>query len=158
MHAILRFALDKRKCRKIAFAEYVDGSNFRTHSYLLHLCRYFSAATSLSLSSWTDTGSTFVDRCGHCDNCTRPTSSFTNQNVTLEAWKLCQILEEVHQSQGRLTIAALAALARGNGGGTFDVLEGGRGKRKRGKAEASLDLHTLCGGKITSLGREVSLS
>lgn len=136
LHAILRFALDKVKCRKIAFAE------------------YFSAATSLSLSSWNDNGSTFVDRCGHCDNCTRPPDSLVQKDVTLEAWKLCQILDEVHRSQGRLTIATLAALARGNGSGTFDTHEGGKGKRRKSKAEATIDLHTLCDGKITTLSRD----
>ncbi|KAG9048491.1 hypothetical protein FS837_012747 [Tulasnella sp. UAMH 9824] len=136
LHAILRFALDKVKCRKIAFAE------------------YFSAATSLSLSSWNDNGSTFVDRCGHCDNCTRPPQSNVQQDVTLEAWKLCKILDEVHQSQGRLTIASLAALARGNGSGTFDTHEGGKGKRRKSKGEATIDLQTLCGGKITTLSRD----
>ncbi|KAG8954861.1 hypothetical protein FRC04_010344 [Tulasnella sp. 424] len=136
LHAILRFALDKVKCRKIAFAE------------------YFSAATSLSLSSWNGNGSTFVDRCGHCDNCTRPPESNVQQDVTLEAWKLCKVLDEVDGSRGRLTITTLAALARGNGGGTFDVQEGGKGKRRKSKAEATIDLHALCGGKITTLSRD----
>ncbi|KAG8983933.1 hypothetical protein FRB90_005641 [Tulasnella sp. 427] len=136
LHSILRFALDKVKCRKIAFAE------------------YFSAATSLSLSSWNDNGSTFVDRCGHCDNCTRPPESNVPQDVTFEAWKLCRIIDEVHRSRGRLTIASLAALARGNGGGNFDVHEGGKGKRRKSKAEATIDLHALCDGKITTLNRD----
>lgn len=57
-----------------------------------------------------------------------------------------------------MTITTLAALARGNGGGTFDVHEGGKGKRRKSKAEATIDLHALCGGKITTLSRDVSTS
>ncbi|KAG9032506.1 hypothetical protein FRB95_001413 [Tulasnella sp. JGI-2019a] len=133
LHDMLRFALDKKECRKIAFAN------------------YFSSSSSLSLSSWSDTGSSTLTRCGHCDNCTRPPESVAEQDVTVNAWRLCKVAEQVSREGGRLTVAALGDLARGNGGASFGIVAGGKGRRSRGKTDekASLDLDAVCGGKVT---------
>ncbi|KAG8886455.1 hypothetical protein FRB98_001274 [Tulasnella sp. 332] len=132
LHDMLRFALDKKECRKIAFAN------------------YFSSSSSLSLASWSDTGSSTLTRCGHCDNCSRPPESMLEQDVTLEAWRLCKVAEQVAREGGRLTVAALGDLARGNGGASFGLVSTGKGRRSKGKADekVSLDLDALCGGKV----------
>jgi hypothetical protein len=57
-------------------------------------------------------------------------------------WQILKITHEVKQKKGKLTLAMLATLARGNGGTSFDV---GTGKHK---FAVKLDLDTLCGGKV----------
>lgn len=80
------------------------------------------------------------------------------QDVTLEAWRLCKVAEQVAQEGGRLTVAALGDLARGNGRASFGLVSGGKGRRgkvKKTDEKVSLDLDALCGGKVT-LSKDVS--
>ncbi|KAF8316779.1 ATP-dependent DNA helicase [Clavulina sp. PMI_390] len=134
LHEMLRFAQDLTECRKIQFAQ------------------YFSTSSSLSLSAWTDasaSGSTAsLNRCGHCDNCSRPPTSITTRDVTLESWQILRVLEQVaSRDGGRVTIGMLADLVRGVGGGSYSA--GGGGKKGKGKGDKmSLDLDELCGGKV----------
>ncbi|KAJ7630796.1 P-loop containing nucleoside triphosphate hydrolase protein [Roridomyces roridus] len=131
LHGMLRFAQDLVECRKIGFA------------------KYFSHSSQLSMSSWTTEDSNALTPCGHCDNCTRPVDGFTRRDVTLEAWKVLKVAEAVQADRGQLTLAMLADLARGNGGGTYSA-GGGGGRKGRGKnrEKVELDLERICGGKV----------
>jgi hypothetical protein len=55
------------------------------------------------------------------------------------------------------TLAGIAKLARGLGGGKVEVKKGGGGRgRSRGKEEATVDLERVCGGPLKDLSNEVS--
>jgi ATP-dependent DNA helicase Q1 len=80
--------------------------------------------------------------------------------VTIESWRILKILEMVQSAGGRVTLANLADLVRGLGGGTFGVVDEGHGQGKKRKAKlgaekGSLDVQGLTGGKV-ELNKEVS--
>ncbi|KAI5121119.1 hypothetical protein M0805_002791 [Coniferiporia weirii] len=133
---MVRFAQDVEECRKLQFS------------------RYFSAASSLSMSAWGTAESDAHARCGHCDNCTRPPETVERRDVTLAAWQVLQIAEAIERDRGRVTLGMLADLVRGAGGGAFGV-SGGGGKRGKGKAKekVGLDLDEIAGGKV-ALGKD----
>lgn len=110
--------------------------------------RHFSSSTNLSLSSWSTEDSNVLDNCGHCDNCSRSTDTFVTKDMTLEAWRILKVAEEIHRNRARATLASLASLVKGSG--SVDV---GRGKNKE---KMHLDLDEICGGK-TELSKEVAL-
>lgn len=110
--------------------------------------RYFSTSSSLSLSAWSDSDGQSLTRCGHCDNCTRPSESLSRKDVTLESWKILQVVDRVGSDGGRVTVGMLADLVRGAGGGGYIVGGGGKGARGA-KEKVALDLDGVCGGKIT---------
>ncbi|KIJ15140.1 hypothetical protein PAXINDRAFT_180755 [Paxillus involutus ATCC 200175] len=126
LHDMLRFAQDMQECRKILFA------------------KYFSASSDLSMTSWTTEESSAMDKCGHCDNCTRAPETIEHKDVTIEAWQILKILEAVDAQGGRQTIAGLSDLARGLGGGSFEA----SGKRKKSKEKVQLDYDAVAGGKV----------
>jgi ATP-dependent DNA helicase Q1 len=102
------------------------------------------------MSSWTTGDSDALTRCGHCDNCTRPPEDIDRRNVTLEAWQLLKIVTVVEKDKGNLTLNMIATLARGNGGGVYEVTHGGRGRKGKGKTKEKLglDLDDIAGGKV----------
>ncbi|KAF5390798.1 hypothetical protein D9757_004557 [Collybiopsis confluens] len=104
LHAMLSFVQNIQECRKIQFAN------------------YFSHSSNLSITSWSTSGVSATQRCGHCDNCTRPADSFERKDVTVEAWQLLKIMQSVHQN---VTLAKVADLARSTGKGTFLVAGSG---------------------------------
>nr|GAT44070.1 ATP-dependent DNA helicase [Mycena chlorophos] len=132
LHAMLDFAQDLRECRKIAFA------------------KYFSHSSQLSMSSWTTAEKNALAPCNHCDNCTRLPDSFTQRDVTLEAWQILRVVDAVKATGGQLTLAMLADLARGAGGGNYEV-----GGGRRGKEKMDLNLQAVCGGKVALKKEEV---
>lgn len=121
------------------------------------LIRYFSHSSNLSISSWTTKDQDALERCGHCDNCTRPPESIERKDVSLYTWQLLKIAHYVHSIGGNATVNMLAGLARNAGGGAFDVLaDGGKGKRRE-KEKVSLDLDAVAGG-VVDLPKDVSCS
>ncbi|CAE6431582.1 unnamed protein product [Rhizoctonia solani] len=138
LHDMLRFAQNLTECRKLLFAN------------------YFSASSSLSLSSWTTEAGGKLTRCGHCDNCTRPPESVANKDVTLDAWIILRVAQTIDSEGGRVTVGMLADLVRGVGGKTFQVPAGGgrKGRRRKSQGEkVGLDLEGVAGGK-TSLSKD----
>ncbi|KXN84458.1 Mediator of RNA polymerase II transcription subunit 34 [Leucoagaricus sp. SymC.cos] len=135
LHAVLEFAEDLEQCRKIQFA------------------KYFSHSSNLSISSWTTEDQDALERCGHCDNCTRTPESIERKNVTLHTWQLLKIAHHVHRTGGKVTVNILAGLARNAGGGAFDVPSGGGRGRRKEKEKVNLDLEEICGG-IVDLPRD----
>ncbi|CEL62698.1 hypothetical protein RSOLAG1IB_05054 [Rhizoctonia solani AG-1 IB] len=134
LHDMLRFAQNLTDCRKLLFAN------------------YFSASSSLSLSSWTTEAGGKLTPCGHCDNCTRPPESVVNKDVTLDAWIILRVAQTIDNEGGRVTIGMLADLVRGVGGKAFQVPAGGSGKGRRRKSQGEkvgLDLDDITGGKIS---------
>ena len=109
------------------------------------------------MSSWTTGDSDALTPCGHCDNCTRPARDVDRKDVTLEAWQLLKILTAVEQDGGNLTLNMLAGLARGAGGGMYDVSHGGGKKNGKGKTKekVALDLDDVAGG-VVELTKDVS--
>lgn len=105
--------------------------------------RYFSASANLDVSAWSADGTAALERCGHCDNCLRDSTSYKCGDKTLEAWQILKIAEEVYNLKGNVTIAALAALAGGNRQAKVRV------KQRRGAAiEMPVDVSGIAGGKV----------
>ncbi|THU95817.1 ATP-dependent DNA helicase [Dendrothele bispora CBS 962.96] len=131
LHAMLAFAQDLEECRKLQFA------------------KYFSHSTSLSLSSWSTSDSSALDKCGHCDNCTRPASAIVKRDVTFETWQILKCLEEVTRNRGEVTLKQLAEMVRGVGANAATDGGGKKGKGKgKGKEKSNVDLERVCGGKV----------
>ncbi|ELU38197.1 ATP-dependent DNA helicase [Rhizoctonia solani AG-1 IA] len=120
---------------------------------------YFSASSSLSLSSWTTEAGGKLTPCGHCDNCTRPPESVASKDVTLDAWIILRVAQTIDGEGGRVTIGMLADLVRGVGGKSFQVpAGGGKGRKRKSQGEkVGLDLDGIAGGKI-SLSKDVCIS
>lgn len=85
-----------------------------------------------------------MDRCGHCDNCSRDEDSIERRDVTLPAWQLLKILQAVRQQGGRLTLSKLATLARGGAKGMYETFKG----KKRETENLKIDLDTVSGGPV----------
>ncbi|KAI9567984.1 P-loop containing nucleoside triphosphate hydrolase protein [Boletus coccyginus] len=126
LYEMLRFAQDLQECRKILFA------------------KYFSASSDLSMTSWTTEESSAMDKCGHCDNCTRPARMVFYKDVTLEAWQILKIVKAVDTEGGRQTVAGFGELARGAAGGSFET----GGKRRKVKEKVHLDYNAVAGGEV----------
>lgn len=108
--------------------------------------RYFSHSSDLSVASWSTAETGALDRCGHCDNCKRDEGAVEHRDVTLAAWQLLKILQAVRQQGGKLTLGKLAALARGNAKGAYEVttMKG----RKRETETLTIDLNSVAGGAV----------
>lgn len=65
------------------------------------------------------------------------------------------MLEMVQREGGRVTLATLADLVRGLGGGSFAVAEGKGRKRKATGEKGSLNVEEVAGGKV-ALSKDVS--
>jgi len=164
---MLDYAEDLEECRKIQFAKFVLLFSFsfsvdvfdETDACVFVLFffsffkRYFSHSSNLSISSWSTEDQDVLERCGHCDNCTRPPETIECRDVSLYSWQLLQIVHHIHKNRGKATVNMLAGLAR-NAGGAFDVSSG----RKRGRKEkekVTLALDDVAGGTV-DLSRNVS--
>ena len=86
--------------------------------------------------------------CGRCDNCLRPPSEKQLHDVSFMAWQAVRVAEEVRRAGGRITMPALADLARGLNGGQFKTAN------DKGQTMGTVDLGALIGGKV-ALTREV---
>ncbi|EPQ53743.1 ATP-dependent DNA helicase [Gloeophyllum trabeum ATCC 11539] len=129
---MLRFVHDLKQCRKIQFAN------------------YFSMSSHVSLSSWATEGEDALKRCGHCDNCLRDPQNVESKDVTLEAWQILRVAEEIKKGRGLETLAKLSDFVRGAGGGGFQVKGAGSKRKGKGKAteKTGLDIEDIAGGKV----------
>lgn len=116
---------------------------------------YFSASSSLSLSSWTSSTAGALTPCGHCDNCTRPPETVDRRDVTLETWQILQVVYEVERQGGRVTLGMMSDLIRGAGGGAFGVVDGDKKGTGNARKKVGLDLDEIAGGKV-ALSKDVS--
>lgn len=107
------------------------------------------------MSAWATSEIGAHDRCGHCDNCTRPPETIERQDVTLAAWRILKVSDWIEHEGGRVTLGMLADLVRGAGGGSFGIASGGGKGKSRAKEKIGLDLEDISGGKVT-LGKDVS--
>ena len=108
------------------------------------------------MSSWSTDGADALTPCGHCDNCTRPPEEVQKKDVTVEAWQLLKITDYATQDGANLTLKMLASLARGSGGGGYEVSRGGNGRGGKGKEKekVNIDLNAIAGGPV-NLTQEV---
>src|ERR1700722_4638909 len=113
--------------------------------------RYFSASSHLSLNVWTTDDSTALETCGHCDNCTRLPGHVDHQDVTLEAWQILKVSDQIRRSCCRATVNMLADLVRGLGHWSIAVSGGKTGE----KDKFHVDIDDIAGGKI-GLNKDVS--
>ncbi|KAH8089929.1 ATP-dependent DNA helicase [Cristinia sonorae] len=128
VYSMLRFAQDVKECRKILFA------------------KYFSMSSNISIASWTTNDEEALTPCGHCDNCKRSPDTMAEMDVTLFAWRILKIAQAVQTLNGKVTLAKLATLVRGKGGGKFDAALG-KGKRKA-RTEEVVDPEGVAGGVV----------
>ncbi|KAL1674623.1 P-loop containing nucleoside triphosphate hydrolase protein [Schizophyllum commune] len=129
LRAMLSFVQDLTTCRKVQFA------------------RYFSHSAQLSESAWSTDTTSVHDPCTTCDNCTRDPATYAEHDVTLPAWQILRVAEEIKDRGVSITIKKLAEIARGLGGGT--VSSGT--KRKKGKGASgpeTIDIEDVAGGKV----------
>lgn len=96
------------------------------------------------MASWTTEESSAMDKCGHCDNCTRPVGTVFHKDVTLEAWQTLKIVQAVDTEGGRQTINGFSDLVRGAAGGSFEA----GGKRKKRNEKVRLDYDAIAGGAV----------
>ncbi|GAA5826159.1 hypothetical protein JCM11251_007187 [Rhodosporidiobolus azoricus] len=126
LYAVVRFAEDKKTCRKILFS------------------RYFTTAYDSGKAFDAENGEA---PCGHCDNCLRDPSSVSSLDISLPAYRALRVIEAATSSRGTLTLPQAADLVRGNGGGSFSTQE------QKGKGKGKIDVLEVAGGKVT-LNRE----
>ncbi|KAJ9475022.1 putative ATP-dependent helicase SGS1 (putative) [Pseudozyma hubeiensis] len=99
--------------------------------------------------------------CGICDNCTGERSKLLI-DARNEMWKLLAVLAEMCRQGGRITLTSLSDVARGLGGGKFNLdpnlTDSGKAKAKSSSSNATkagvVDVQAVAGGKIT-LHRDV---
>ncbi|KAH6906055.1 ATP-dependent DNA helicase [Coprinopsis sp. MPI-PUGE-AT-0042] len=136
LHDVLKFVEDVEECRKIQFA------------------KYFSHSANMSVAAWSTSEQDALQRCGHCDNCTRSPASLHSVDVTLQSWQIIKILQMTESMGSKVTLQMLAGLARGKNGGKIDVKvkTGGKGRGRTTKQTQELDLDTICGGAVDLSG------
>ncbi|KAL4258185.1 ATP-dependent DNA helicase [Pleurotus pulmonarius] len=133
LYNILQFAQSITECRKVIFA------------------KCFSHTSQLSMSSWATEDKDALTPCGHCDNCARAEreDSFERKDVTVQAWQLLKVVDEVRRNGGRVTMSNLVDLARGTGKATYDIQGGGRRRGKgKGKEQGDIDVDAVADGKV----------
>lgn len=145
VYEVIRFAEDKKTCRKVLFARYFEST--------------YDAGTTFDASD--EDGDA---PCGHCDNvrcsclplprlelkktrsfraqCLRDPSTVSTRNVSLAAYRALRIIVAATAQRGTLTLPQAADLVRGNGGGTFSTQE------TKGKGKGRVDVKKEGGAKV----------
>lgn len=94
--------------------------------------------------------------CGICDNCTGNRSALL-MDARKEMYQLLAILAEMCRQGGRITLTSLSDVARGLGGGKFNLdpnltnLKKGKGKSSSSNTDKAgmVDIQAVAGGKVT---------
>ncbi|KAL7344284.1 P-loop containing nucleoside triphosphate hydrolase protein [Rhodotorula toruloides] len=121
LYEVVRFAEDKKTCRKILFGRY-----FRN-----------------SYDSSVNTGEDSDKPCGHCDNCLRDPATVSSIDISLQAYRALRIISSATSQRGTLTLPQAADLVRGLGGGSFSTQE------VKGKGKGKVDVQAVAGEKVT---------
>ena len=108
-------------------------------------------SSQLSVEEWTTTETAALDRCGHCDNCTRAPGSVSRIDLRLPAWQTLKAAEAVEGHGSRLTLRQLGGIVRGLGHGKVTV---SKTRRRRAEQSATIDMEEIAGGKVL-LAKEV---
>ncbi|KIY50338.1 ATP-dependent DNA helicase [Fistulina hepatica ATCC 64428] len=132
LYAMVNFAQDMEGCRKVQFA------------------RYFSHSANLDMSVWSTDDTNANERCGHCDNCQRPSGSLEKHDVTAGAWQILKVVDFMERANVDVTVKQLTDILRGNGGG---VIGSNQARKRRRSGPQIIDLEAVAGGKI-SLGKD----
>lgn len=105
------------------------------------------------MDEWTTEETAALDRCGHCDNCTREPGSVKRIDLRLPAWQTLKAAEAVKKCGARLTLRQLGEIVRGLNHGKVNIPRG----RRRTQGTATIDMEEIAGGKV-KLSREVHIS
>lgn len=117
----------------------------RKSSLTVHMARYFSVSSQLAVEEWTTEETAALDRCGHCDNCTRAPGSVKRIDARLPAWQILKAAEAIQQCGSRRTLRQLVETVRGLGHGKVTV---SRTRGRRMKESATIDMEQIAGGKV----------
>ncbi|GAA6054988.1 hypothetical protein JCM3770_000480 [Rhodotorula araucariae] len=123
LYEVIRFAEDKKTCRKILFARYFQST--------------YDTGTAFDAAD--DDGD---DPCGQCDNCLRDPATVSSLAVSLAAYRALRVISAAAAQRGTLTLPQAADLVRGNGGGQFATQE------TKGKGKGRIDVNEVAGGKV----------
>ncbi|EFP89198.2 uncharacterized protein PGTG_15039 [Puccinia graminis f. sp. tritici CRL 75-36-700-3] len=93
LYSMTKYATELERCRSLLFAEYFNTS----HS---------GADSVLPFSQ---------EACGNCDNCKRDPSEIKQEDLSVEALKICDVVGYVNKMGGRVTLVQLGDLVRGIG-------------------------------------------
>ena len=107
--------------------------------------RYFSVSSELSVEEWTTEEKAALDRCGHCDNCTRAPESVRRVDLRLPAWQILKAAEAVEHCGSHLTMRQLVDIVRGLGHGKISAR---RIRYKRAQESMTIDMTEIAGGKV----------
>jgi len=94
LYSMTKYATELERCRSLLFAEYFNTSHSGSDSRHLPFSQ---------------------EACGECDNCKRDVSSIKQEDLTVQALKICDVVEYVTKMGGRLTLIQLGDLVRGIG-------------------------------------------
>ncbi|THH20313.1 hypothetical protein EW146_g1014 [Bondarzewia mesenterica] len=111
------------------------------HAKIFGMLRHFSDSSHLALSSWTTDGTDLLKPCGHCDNCTRLPDTFDEKDVTLDAWRILKVMQQLEHKGDKATMLQLSQLVRGN----------------RGKGNNGADITAVPGGKVLLSNEETEI-
>ncbi|GAA5873316.1 hypothetical protein JCM3774_005939 [Rhodotorula dairenensis] len=122
LYEVVRFAEDKRTCRKVLFARYFANAYDSSQAY---------DANDADMP------------CGTCDNCVRDPATVSVLDVTEQAYRALRVIEAATAQRGTLTLPQAADLVRGNGGGNFST------QQAKGKGKGKIDVKAVAGNKVT---------
>lgn len=178
---MLKYALDLKSCRKLLFDSYFGNpanvvAPFAESDRSLcgHCDNCIRNQNSNEASSSTMGGATTKN--GSEDNnkqqpqISSATLDYTRKqqiltrDVTLEAWKICKIIQAADSLHSRITLPGAGDLCRGLNKCTFPIVKSAHNKRGFGgggnggpdapPSKASLDLDKVCNGKVTTLNKD----
>lgn len=99
---MLKYAQDISTCRKILFERYFSKEG---------VSEYTASQSTVNSVSLTQT-------CGRCDNCTRHTDTkgiVVAEDITIQAFTLCKLLEALREAEEKVTMLKLIQVWKGLG-------------------------------------------
>lgn len=180
VHNMLKYALDLKSCRKLLFDSYFGNpanvvAPFAESDRSLcgHCDNCVRKQNSREASSSTMGGATTngsEDNNKQQPQVSSATLDYTRKQqvitreVTLEAWKICKIIQAADALHSRITLPGAGDLCRGLNKCTFPIVKPAHNKRAFGgrgnggsdapPSKASLDLDGICNGKVSTLNKD----
>ncbi|MBW0481303.1 hypothetical protein O181_021018 [Austropuccinia psidii MF-1] len=133
LYSMAKYAVELRLCRCTMLAEYFN--------------------TSHSSGDYLEDPPFNYEKCGQCDNCRRDPTEVQSNDFTVEATKICYIVDYLIQHNARITLIQLADLSRGSGPSLTKLLHHSQRETTfddpgSHNFEGELSLEELIGGKV----------